>query len=164
MSIPFEIVCRGFRTIRARDISLPAALRLSGDRLAALQDAALHAWDKADPGDPELAYRQIYKILCYLIFSGFCVTQVGTSSLASGLWRVEDSIANTRAIGAVLGASSAALWWVCWWGSPAASIATAGGFTALACTFSTIAEGLLGGLVHRHFVARHRLDLLFSPG
>ena len=38
-----------------------------------------------------------------------------------------------------------------------------GGFTALACTFSTIAEGLLGGLVHRHFVARHRLDLLFSP-
>lgn len=39
-----------------------------------------------------------HKILCYLIFSGFCV--MGTYF---GL-RVEDSIANTRAIGAVLGA------------------------------------------------------------
>ncbi|CAD7551394.1 hypothetical protein KGEDBEEJ_01043 [Aeromonas hydrophila] len=38
-----------------------------------------------------------HKILCYLIFSGFCV--MGTYF---GL-RVEDSIANTRAIGAVLG-------------------------------------------------------------
>ena len=38
-----------------------------------------------------------HKILCYLIFSGFCV--MGTYF---GL-RIEDSIANTRAIGAVLG-------------------------------------------------------------
>ena len=98
-----------------------------------------------------------HKILCYLIFSGFCV--MGTYF---GL-RIEDSIANTRAIGAVLGGIVGGPVVGCWWGSPAASIATRWGFTALACTFSTIAEGLLGGLVHRHFVARHRLDLLFSP-
>ncbi|MFQ2226974.1 sensor histidine kinase [Aeromonas hydrophila] len=99
-----------------------------------------------------------HKILCYLIFSGFCV--MGTYF---GL-RVEDSIANTRAIGAVLGGIV---------GGPVVGLLVGltggihryslGGFTALACTFSTIAEGLLGGLVHRHFVARHRLDLLFSP-
>lgn len=99
-----------------------------------------------------------HKLVCYLIFSTFCI--LGTYF---GL-RIENSIANTRAIGAVLGGIV---------GGPAVGLLVGltgglhryslGGFTALACMFSTVAEGLLGGLVHRHFVARRRLDRLFNP-
>ena len=99
-----------------------------------------------------------HKLVCYLIFSTFCI--LGTYF---GL-RIENSIANTRAIGAVLGGIV---------GGPAVGLLVGltggihryslGGFTALACMFSTVAEGLLGGLVHRHFVQRRRLDRLFNP-
>ena len=99
-----------------------------------------------------------HKLVCYLIFSTFCI--LGTYF---GL-RIDNSIANTRAIGAVLGGIV---------GGPVVGLLVGltgglhryslGGFTALACMFSTVAEGLLGGLVHRHFVRRHRLDQLFSP-
>lgn len=99
-----------------------------------------------------------HKLVCYLIFSTFCV--MGTYF---GL-RINNSIANTRAIGAVLGGIV---------GGPVVGLLVGltgglhryslGGFTALACTFSTVAEGVLGGLVHRHFVSRHRFELLFNP-
>jgi two-component system LytT family sensor kinase len=77
---------------------------------------------------------------------------------------VHGAIANTRAIGAVLAgviggpklglavgfASGLHRWWL-------------GGFTALACGLSTTTEGLIGGLVHRHFVRRHTPEQLFRP-
>ncbi|HTH17654.1 MAG TPA: LytS/YhcK type 5TM receptor domain-containing protein, partial [Magnetospirillum sp.] len=78
-----------------------------------------------------------YRIACYLVFSMFCI--MGTYF---GL-RIEDSIANTRAIGAVLGGLL---------GGPSVGFAVGltgglhrysmGGFTALACAISTITEGL----------------------
>ncbi len=38
-----------------------------------------------------------------------------------------------------------------------------GGMTALSCMISTIAEGLLGGLMHSILIARGRSDKVFSP-
>ncbi|ELM3738061.1 sensor histidine kinase, partial [Edwardsiella piscicida] len=38
-----------------------------------------------------------------------------------------------------------------------------GGMTALACMISTVVEGLVGGMLHRHMLRHHRLDLLFTP-
>lgn len=102
--------------------------------------------------------RPRYKLACYLVFSMFCI--MGTYF---GL-RIEDSIANTRAIGAVLGGLL---------GGPSVGFAVGltgglhrysmGGFTALACAFSTIAEGVIGGLVHRYLVQTGRMDKLFDP-
>jgi len=98
------------------------------------------------------------KVACYLVFSLFCV--MGTYF---GL-RVEGSIANTRAIGAVLGGVL---------GGPLVGFAVGltgglhrysmGGFTALACMFSTICEGLIGGAVHVFMVRRKQLERLFDP-
>ncbi len=99
-----------------------------------------------------------YKLVCYLIFSAFCI--LGTYF---GL-RVENSIANTRAIGAVLGGMV---------GGPLVGLLVGftggvhrysmGGFTALACMFSTVCEGLVGGLVHTYFVRQRRMEQLFNP-
>ncbi|QJW53332.1 Sensor histidine kinase BtsS [Serratia plymuthica] len=58
----------------------------------------------------QVTIRLPHKLLCYLIFSVFCI--MGTYF---GL-HVEGSIANTRAIGAVLGACWAGLRSVFWWG------------------------------------------------
>lgn len=98
------------------------------------------------------------KIWCYLIFSAFCI--MGTYF---GL-RIENSIANTRATGAVLGGIV---------GGPLVGFFVGltggihrynmGGFTAFACMLSTIAEGLLGGIVHYIFLQRRRPDQLFNP-
>ncbi len=98
------------------------------------------------------------KILCYLIFSTFCI--MGTYF---GL-RIDNSIANTRATGAVLGGIV---------GGPMVGFLvgltggfhryTMGGFTAFACMLSTIAEGLLGGIVHRFYLQKHRPEQLFNP-
>ena len=98
------------------------------------------------------------KILCYLTFSAFCI--MGTYF---GL-RIDNSIANTRATGAVLGGIV---------GGPVVGFLVGltggvhryslGGFTSFACMISTIAEGLLGGLVHRYFLQRRRPDQLFNP-
>ncbi|WP_029007309.1 sensor histidine kinase [Azospirillum halopraeferens] len=99
-----------------------------------------------------------HKLACYAIFSAFCV--MGTYF---GL-QIDDSIANTRAIGAVLGGL---------FGGPSVGVAVGltggahryslGGMSALACAISTVAEGLIGGLVHRHMVRRGRIEALFNP-
>ena len=98
------------------------------------------------------------KILCYLIFSAFCI--MGTYF---GL-RIENSIANTRATGAVLGGIV---------GGPLVGFMVGltggihryslGGFTSFACMISTIAEGVLGGLVHRYYLQQRRPEQLFNP-
>lgn len=99
-----------------------------------------------------------HQLACYAIFSMFCI--MGTYF---GL-QIDDSIANTRAIGAVLGGIL---------GGPVVGAAVGltgglhryslGGISALACAISTVAEGLIGGMVHRHMVRRGRIDTLFNP-
>ncbi len=84
-----------------------------------------------------------HKISVYVLFSLFCI--MGTYF---GL-QINDAIANTRAIGAVMGGL---------FGGPVIGFAvgltgglhryTLGGFTDLACAISTTAEGLIGGLLH----------------
>lgn len=102
--------------------------------------------------------RPSHKLACYLTFSAFCI--MGTYF---GL-QIDDSIANTRAIGAVLGGLL---------GGPGVGLAvgltgglhryTFGGPTAVACMISTLTEGLIGGLVHRHYVRRRNFEGLFNP-
>ncbi|WP_448192312.1 LytS/YhcK type 5TM receptor domain-containing protein [Azospirillum sp. sgz301742] len=99
-----------------------------------------------------------HKLACYLIFSMFCI--LGTYF---GL-QIDDSIANTRAIGAVLGGIL---------GGPSVGVAVGltgglhryslGGISALACAISTVVEGLIGGLVHRHMVRQGKIEPLFDP-
>lgn len=98
------------------------------------------------------------KLVCYLVFSGFCVmgTYLG--------FQVEGAIANTRAIGAVLGGLL---------GGPIVGLAVGltgglhryslGGFTDAACAVSTTVEGLIGGGLHLYLLSRHRADRLLSP-
>src|SRR5574343_1001724 len=88
-----------------------------------------------------------HRLTCYVVFSLFCI--MGTYL---GL-KIDDSIANTRAIGAVLGGVL---------GGPSVGLAvgftgglhrfTLGGSSAFACMVSTIVEGLIGGLFHRHMM------------
>ncbi|QTF06769.1 sensor histidine kinase [Brenneria izadpanahii] len=106
----------------------------------------------------QVTIRLPHKLVCYLVFSMFCI--MGTYF---GL-HIDDSIANTRATGAVLGGML---------GGPSVGFLVGltgglhrysmGGMTALACMLSTIAEGLMGGLLHRYLTRRHRIDLLFQP-
>ncbi|GAB4562508.1 MAG: sensor histidine kinase [Geothermobacteraceae bacterium] len=98
------------------------------------------------------------KALIYLIFS--CFSIMGTYF---GL-PVQGAIANTRAIGAVLGGLI---------GGPVLGTAIGltgglhryalGGFTASACGVSTTVEGLLGGLVHLYLTRRDQPESCFSP-
>ncbi len=95
---------------------------------------------------------------CYVLFSLFCI--LGTYF---GL-NIEDAIANTRAIGAVMGGLL---------GGPIVGFAVGltggmhrysmGGFTDVACAISTTAEGLLGGLLHSYYVRRGQVDQLYRP-
>lgn len=106
----------------------------------------------------QVTIRLPHKLLCYVTFSIFCI--MGTYF---GL-HIEDSIANTRAIGAVMGGLL---------GGPVVGGLVGltgglhrysmGGMTALSCMISTIVEGLLGGLVHSVLVRRGRTDKVFSP-
>lgn len=106
----------------------------------------------------KVTIRLPHKVMCYLIFSVFCV--MGTYF---GL-HINDSIANTRAIGSVLGGLL---------GGPAVGFAVGftgglhryslGGMTAFSCMVSTIAEGLIGGLVHRYYMKRGQIDKIFNP-
>lgn len=106
----------------------------------------------------QVSVRLPHKVLCYLMFSGFCI--MGTYF---GL-QYQDAIANTRAIGAVMGGIL---------GGPVTGFLigltgglhrySMGGFTDLACAISTTAEGILGGLVHSLLLRRRRVDLLFTP-
>lgn len=99
-----------------------------------------------------------HRATCYVVFSLFCI--MGTYL---GL-HIDDSIANTRAIGAVLGGVL---------GGPGVGLAVGftgglhryslGGVSAFACMVSTIAEGLIGGLFHRHMLQRGRVGALFQP-
>jgi two-component system LytT family sensor kinase len=99
-----------------------------------------------------------HKILLYFIFSAFSI--LGTYF---GL-PVQDAIANTRAIGAVLAGLI---------GGPLLGTAVGltgglhryalGGFTAFSCGVSTTAEGLLGGLVHLWLMRRGQPEQVFSP-
>ncbi|MEI7377382.1 MULTISPECIES: sensor histidine kinase [Dickeya] len=99
-----------------------------------------------------------HKLICYLTFSMFCI--LGTYF---GL-HIDDSIANTRAIGALLGGVL---------GGPSVGMLVGftgglhryslGGMTAMACMVSTTLEGLVGGLLHRYMIRHHRIDLLFQP-
>lgn len=88
----------------------------------------------------QVTVRLPHKLLCYVTFSIFCI--MGTYF---GL-HIEDSIANTRAIGAVmgglLGGPVVGGWWELTGGLHRYSL---GGMTALSCMVSTIVEGLLGG-------------------
>ncbi|PSV20620.1 sensor histidine kinase [Photobacterium leiognathi subsp. mandapamensis] len=105
-----------------------------------------------------ISSRLSHKVICYLLFSSFCI--LGTYF---GL-HINDAIANTRAIGAVMGGL---------FGGPVVGFAvgltggihryTLGGFTDLACTISTTAEGLIGGLLHVYLLKRNKGALLFNP-
>ena len=98
------------------------------------------------------------KLVCYLVFSAFCImgTYLG--------FQIEGAIANTRAIGAVLGGI---------FGGPVVGLGVGltgglhryfmGGFTASACAVSTTMEGLIGGLLHYYLMRQHRAQDLLSP-
>lgn len=106
----------------------------------------------------QVTVRLPHKLLCYVTFSIFCI--LGTYF---GL-HIEDSIANTRAIGAVMGGLL---------GGPLVGGLVGftgglhrysmGGMTALSCMISTMVEGLLGGLVHSMLIKRGRTDYVFNP-
>ena len=106
----------------------------------------------------QVTVRLPHKLLCYVTFSIFCI--LGTYF---GL-HIDDSIANTRAIGAVMGGLL---------GGPVVGGLVGltgglhrysmGGMTALSCMISTIVEGLLGGLVHSVLTRRGRTDKVFIP-
>ncbi|MGL9739149.1 LytS/YhcK type 5TM receptor domain-containing protein [Serratia sp. (in: enterobacteria)] len=106
----------------------------------------------------QVTIRLPHKLLCYVIFSVFCI--MGTYF---GL-HIQDSIANTRAIGAVLGGLL---------GGPSVGFLvgltgglhryTLGGMTDVACAISTVSEGLVGGIVHSIAMRRGRIELLFNP-
>ncbi|BEU04426.1 sensor histidine kinase [Agarivorans sp. OAG1] len=95
----------------------------------------------------------------YCLFSGFCI--LGSYF---GL-AIDDAIANTRAVGAVLGGL---------FGGPVLGLLVGftggmhryfmGGFTDVACAVSTTLEGLVGGLFHL-WIRRRSLhnEHLFSP-
>lgn len=106
----------------------------------------------------QVTVRLPHKFLCYIVFSIFCIM---------GTWfglHIDDSIANTRAIGAVMGGLL---------GGPVVGGLVGltgglhrysmGGMTALSCMISTIVEGLLGGLVHSILIRRGRTDKVFHP-
>ena len=98
------------------------------------------------------------KLVCYFVFSSFCImgTYLG--------FQIEGAIANTRAIGAVLGGI---------FGGPVVGLGVGltgglhryfmGGFTASACAVSTTMEGLIGGLLHYYLMRQHRAQDLLSP-
>ena len=105
-----------------------------------------------------ISSRLSHRLICYVLFSGFCI--LGTYF---GL-HINDAIANTRAIGAVMGGL---------FGGPVVGFAvgftggihryTLGGFTDLACAISTTAEGVIGGLLHVYLIKRNKGALLFNP-
>ncbi|PNH88965.1 sensor histidine kinase [Vibrio diazotrophicus] len=105
-----------------------------------------------------ISSRLDHKLSVYTLFSLFCI--MGTYF---GL-QIDDAIANTRAIGAVMGGL---------FGGPVVGFFvgltggihryTLGGFTDLACAISTTAEGLIGGLLHTYLLRNSKGRLVFSP-
>jgi len=107
------------------------------------------------------------KVIVYLVFSGFCILGTYLSELSDS----EDAIANTRAIGAVLGGLL---------GGPVVGffVGLTGGvhriwsmtgiddpiiYIDLACAAATTYEGLLAGVVHHYFTRKGKVESLFSP-
>ncbi|MBK6601387.1 MAG: sensor histidine kinase [Betaproteobacteria bacterium] len=98
------------------------------------------------------------KLVCYVVFSGFCImgTYFG--------FQIEGAIANTRAIGAVLGGLL---------GGPLVGFLVGltgglhryslGGFTDSACAVSTTVEGLLGGGFHAYLLRRNQAARILQP-
>ncbi|TRN23142.1 sensor histidine kinase [Vibrio furnissii] len=105
-----------------------------------------------------ISRRLNHKLSVYVLVSLFCI--MGTYF---GL-QINDAIANTRAIGAVMGGL---------FGGPVIGFAvgftggihryTLGGFTDVACAVSTTAEGIIGGLLHTYLLRKGKGRLLFSP-
>ncbi|WP_073580142.1 sensor histidine kinase [Vibrio quintilis] len=104
-----------------------------------------------------ISSRLEHKLSIYVLFSLFCIlgTYFGQ--------QINDAIANTRAIGAVMGGLL---------GGPVVGFAvgltggihryTLGGFTDLACAISTTTEGLIGGLLHLFLLKNFKKERLFS--
>ncbi|USD64826.1 sensor histidine kinase [Vibrio sp. SCSIO 43136] len=105
-----------------------------------------------------ISKRRGHQFSVYVLFSLFCI--MGTYF---GL-QINDAIANTRAIGAVMGGL---------FGGPVIGFLvgltgglhryTLGGFTDLACAISTTLEGLVGGLMHSYLVRKDKSEWLFNP-
>ena len=105
-----------------------------------------------------ISSRVSHKVSVYVLFSLFCI--MGTYF---GL-QINDAIANTRAMGAVMGGL---------FGGPVVGFFvgltggihryTLGGFTDLACAISTTAEGLIGGLLHTYYLRKGKREQLFNP-
>lgn len=105
-----------------------------------------------------ISNRLSHKLSVYVLFSLFCI--MGTYF---GL-QINDAIANTRAIGAVMGGL---------FGGPIVGFFVGltgglhryslGGFTDVACAISTTAEGLIGGLLHIYLIRKGKSDQLFNP-
>ncbi len=108
------------------------------------------------------------KIVIYLVFSGFCI--LGTF-LSEQSFESDSAIANTRAIGAVLGGLL---------GGPVVGffVGLTGGvhrvlfmssaadpihYIDIACAVATTFEGVLAGFVHYYLSRRGRMEHLFSP-
>ncbi len=106
----------------------------------------------------ETASRLPHKIFLYLIFSSFCImaTYFGEQT--------NDAIANTRAMGAVLGGLL---------GGPVTGFLVGltgglhrysmGGFTDLACAISTTLEGLSAGIISLCLRRLGKGELIFTP-
>lgn len=102
--------------------------------------------------------RPRHKLILYFVFSTFSI--LGTYF---GL-PIQDAIANTRAIGAVLAGLI---------GGPILGLSVGltsglhrfslGGFTAFSCGVSTTVEGLVGGLIHLYLVRRSQSERIYSP-
>ncbi|PKH07056.1 sensor histidine kinase [Moritella sp. Urea-trap-13] len=105
-----------------------------------------------------ISSRWEHKLSCYVLFSIFCI--MGSYF---GL-QYEGAIANTRAIGAVMGGL---------FGGPVVGLAVGmtggihryfmGGFTDVACAISTSVEGLIGGLLHIYLLRNNKINYLFKP-
>ncbi|KES18599.1 putative regulator of cell autolysis [Gilliamella apicola SCGC AB-598-I20] len=99
-----------------------------------------------------------HKLVCYLIFSLFCIMGSYFSL------HIEDTMANTRAIGAILGGLL---------GGPTVGLLvgitggihryTLGGITAESCMVSTVLTGLISGLFHYSLMKKGRIDLVYNP-
>ncbi|WP_095505793.1 sensor histidine kinase [Paraferrimonas sedimenticola] len=106
----------------------------------------------------ENSTRLPHKAIIYAVFSLFCV--LGTFFGE----QVNDAIANTRAVGAILGGLL---------GGPITGFAVGltgglhryslGGFTDLACAISTTLEGLMAGLLASYLQRQGKADLRFNP-
>ncbi|QSX35429.1 sensor histidine kinase [Shewanella avicenniae] len=106
----------------------------------------------------EASTRLPHKIYIYLVFSGFCIMATYFGEQTHG------AIANTRAMGAVLGGLL---------GGPTTGFLvgltggihryTLGGFTDLSCAISTTFEGLSAGMISYWLKKQGRSELVYHP-